>query len=765
MIKMQRSEQSFNRLGLVLMILAALAMAACSGGGSSGSGSSGSGTINALSLPDRIELTNVQDASTASLASRSAAISKAAYNDSGTDYSNQTKSSWVDDTDALDMINTVLGVVKDTGYANFVNMGAYKALVRSVDDNKQAGSGSNTTSTTTEELMEIYVNVTRASNSDPMIVKIWLEVPSGPDDMPMLVRGYFTVTQGVSDTYPYGVMTAHFKGTALQQDGSEGNEIMNMSLSVNAQDGQVILENVDDEFNGSNYMRQRRVQVVANDNVTEGNAYVMEKERDYDSGIYPADWNVEEIAFNPNYFKVHTDVDQFYAKDNLKHRVFNYKLFDAVTGDKVELSSGFPIETAGGKHGYVGYYGLWAPYGVTIANGDTVTDMDGNSYTVFRSAGKLTKNTKDSMLLSALNGVEMYKSVCDVSGCQDTAITWDSTSEQFITLGYRNNNGQIVYYASGDPEYHATVTFGQWEGAWCESLQSYLRLGSLYWDNTTGSATTPTNSSTVSYYVQQTLDPSTATNLTLYTWEFTMAMPIDQTAVTNFDTDMNNYWSGLPTEKTFTFDASTMLLTDGSSNPATLGNLTIPTDSMLNNGYHIGPLTTEHYYTDASPYVWEANEADVYYSWDTGSNDWNQLATVKDGNGNFVSFDAPISFSYTHTTANDINGVSTQDGKTFRLEYDGFSVQIPWKYDETTDEWEPQINIKDGTLMGPSGSDYAIKGTEEALVMAEIPDPGVTFPSNSVGEPTLTYDATKTALVGDVPTTAQLKVIKGEILN
>lgn len=756
---------SFRNVSLILMIAAALALAGCSGGGGSGGSSSGSGSVSALTLPDRIELTNVQDQS-ASSSFRASGLSRAAYNDTGTDYTNQTKNSWVDDTDALEMINTVLGVCKETAYASFVNQGPYKALVRSVDDSKQAGSGSNTTSTTTEQLMEIYVNVTRASNSAPMIVKIWLEVPSGPDDMPMLVRGYFTVTQGVSATYPYGVMTAHFKGNVLNNDGSEGDEIMHMSLSVNAENGQVILENVEDDFQGSNYMRQRRVQVVANEDVTEGNAYVMQKERDHDTAIYPTDWDEAEIAFNAQYFKANEGgTDTFYAKDNLKHRVFNYKLFDAVTGDLIELSSGFPIQTANGQHGYVGYYGLWAPYGITIANGDTVTDMDGNEYTVFRSAGKLTKHTKASMQLSALDGAEMYKSACDSNGCQDTAVTWDDANGKFIKLGYRNDNGQIIYYTSGDPEYQAQVTFQQWEGAWCESLHAYLRLGSLYqYDMYNNPTVTPTGSSTVYYHTEQTLDPSTASDLTLYTWEFAMSMPIDQTAVNNYDIDFSNYWSS-PSEKTFYFDASTMLLTDG-TNPATLGDLTIPDNSMLNyGGYHIGPLTTTRYYQDASPYVWEANEADVFYSWNTGTDDWNQLVTVKDSNGDFVHFDPPISFSYTHTTANDVNGVATQNGKTFRLEYDGFSVQMPWNYDEATDEWEPLINIKDGTLMGPYDDDYVIKATDEALVMSEITDPGITFPSNTVGEPSLTYDATKTALVGDVPSTAELKVIKGEVLE
>jgi hypothetical protein len=760
-------EPSFKHLGLSVLILAAFIMTACSGGSS---GSSGSTSVSALSLPDRIELTNVEDQNASSRASRAAGLSRAAYNDAGTDYANQTKNSWVDDTDALDMINTVLGVVKDTGYASFVNQGAYKALVRSVDDSKQAGSGSDTTSTTTEQLMEIYVNVTRASNSDPMIVKIWLEVPNGPEDLPMLVRGYFTVSQGVSVTYPFGVMSAHFKGNALQTDGSEGAEVMNMALSVSADNGQVILENVDDEFNGSiaQPMRQRRVQVVANADVTEGNAYVMGKERDHNSGVYPTSWDTQQIAFDSQYFKVSDNIgDTFYTKDNLKHRIFNYKLFNAATGAKIELSSGFPIQTAAGKHGYVGYYGLWAPYGTTISTGDTVSDMDGNDYTVFRSVGKLTKHTKSSMGLGALNGVELYKSACDMNGCQDTVVTWDSANSKFIKLGYRDNtNGQIVYYVDGvDSEFQQETTFQQWEGAWCESLRAYLRLGNLYqYDQTNHATATPSDASTVFYHAEETVDPSTAANLTLYTWEYTLDMPINQTGVTNYDTAMNNYWQNPPpTEKTFYFNATTMMLTDG-SNPATLGDLNIPEYSMLNGGYHIGPMTTIHYYTNQSPYLWQANEAQTYYSWNTGSNDWNQLVTVKDSGGDFVSFEPPISFSYTHSAANDVNSVGTQEGKTFRLEYDGFSVMIPWNYDKTTDEWEPQINIKDGTLMGPDDA-YVIKATDEALVMAEISDPGITFPSNNVGEPTLTYDATKTALVGAVPTTAQLKVIKGEPIN
>ncbi len=745
---------TFKHLGLIVTIMAAFMMAAC--GGSSGGGSSASGSVSALSLPDRIELSNVQDTSGA--ASRAAGLSRSAYNDADTDYSQAEKHSWVDDTDALDMVNEILGVVKDTGYANFVNQEAYKALVRQVGDSKQSQSGGSATSTTTEELMEIYVQVTRASNSDPMIVKVWVEEEEGPGDQAMLIRGYFTVTQGVSDDYPYGVMTAHFKGTALADDGSEGDTMFAMAMSVGASGGNVVIENVEDSEEGGGFEFHRKVRVVANADVTEGNAYVSEQETDWDSGLLP-DPTIMQVAFDGTYFKVTEEGQEpvFYAKNDLNHRVFRYELFDAETGDAVTRNSGFPFETADGKHGYVGYYGLWAPHGITVANGDTVYDMDGNTYTVFRSAGKLTKHTRASMLLSDLTGVELSK----WSDGADTIVTWNGTS--FIKLGYRNqDNGQIVYYTADDTtNYHADVTFQQWEGAWCEALKAFLRMGNICFEND-GNTRTPSDSDTVNYHAETTLDPSEATDMTLYTWSFTLDAPIDQTDINGAGAAESSYWSS-PTEKTFTFTAATMMLTDVDADEVTLGSSLDLTGTNYQWGYHIGPLTTTQY--DSSNH-WQANDADTYYTWNTGADEWNQYVTLIDANGDFVSFDAPISFAYTHATADDVNADSTYNGKKFRLEYDGFSVNMPWEFDEASGEWQPLINIKDGTQMGPTGAEYVIKGVEESLIMTAVSGTGITFSSETnVGEPTLTYDATKTALVGAVPTTAQLKVIKGEVLE
>ncbi len=738
------------------LLLATLLLLACGGGGG-GSAAATTEDVRALSLPDRIELSKVDDGA-ASARARALGVNRGAYNDAGTDYTNLVKRSYVDDTDALDMINTVLGIVKDTGYENFVNKGAYKALVRNPDDSGQSQSGSATTSTTTEQLSEIYVNVTRTSNSDPMLVKIWLQV-SGPGDMPMMVRGLFTVSQGVSAEYPYGVMEAHFKGNLV----SDGTEVMQMALSANAENGQVVIENVDDEGIAGGWQRTRHVRVVANADVTEGNAYVSEGSSEDNNLDAPI---VSQIAFDPDYFQVTEGniAPIVYSKANLRHRIYNYKLFNAGTGAKVTRNAGFPVQTQNAQNAYVGYYGIWAPYGTTLANGDTVTDMAGNSYTIFRAGGKLTKHTASNMPISDLTGVELSKFTCDGMSCTDQVVTWNGT-DTFWAIGYRGNNGQIIYYTDADQDFQAPVTFQQWEGAWCESLKAYLRLGSLYFNPNTGIATSPTNTSTVYFHAEETLDPATATNLVLNTNQFTLTCPITQAVIDNAADAENTYWQH-QVETTYYFDAATMMLyrDAGHTTPVIMTDSTLDlSNTRFQGGYQIGPLTEAHYYIDQTPFFWQANDADVYYTWSTGVDEWNQYATLVDGNGAFVAFDAPISFSYTHSTAADVNGVSTFNNKIFRIEYDGFSVNIPWGFDG-----EPLINIADGTLMGP-GDEYVIKAAEESLVMSAITDQavldGVSFDTQQIDAPTLTYDSTKTELVGDVPTTATLKVIKGEVLE
>lgn len=742
-------------LSLLLVVTFGLCCIVACGGDSGGSSS-----VSALTLPNRVELTQVDDGGSG--ASLSGAISRA-YSDTGTDYSSQTVDTWVDDTDALDMVNDILGVCQETGYQNFVNQGAYKALVNKVGESDTSQSGSSSSSTTTESLQEITIDVTRASNTAPMIIKIWVEESDGPGGMPMIIRGYFEVTESVSAQYPYGVMEAHFKGNVLNNDGSEGDQLFTMAMSVSAEGGNVVVEFVESCYEEAHeYERDNRVRVVADSTVTTGNAYVYEKEV---CGL-DTDESTSYFAFNENYFKYTDDggaTETVLDKNDFSYKIYRYKLFDA-DGATVTRTSGFPIQLVGGEnsgqHAYIGYWGLWAPYGVEINNGDTVTRMGSDAeYTVVKVRGKLRVHTKAEILLGDLDGVEM--SYWTDTG--DSIIAW-TTSQVFQKLGSRSmEDGQITYLETPED----LAGFNDWEGAWCEALKAYLPLGRLY-KNDAGESITPDNTSTVNYHEEETVSPATALDMTLYCWQYVLDAPIDQSVIDA--ADEGTYWGDGAIKKTYFFDASELVLKeDNASGEAVI----IPAglDLSASNyqwGLHVSPLTEAPYTVDD---WWKAHDADTYYSWETGDNDWNQFATLIDSSGDYVTFQAPLMLSYTHSTANDINDDAAHNDKKFKMDYDGFELHIPWEFNPDAAEdhkWEPMFNLKDGVVLtGSDATEYVVKGIERAMVMNEASNPSLADDLTvvtTIPAPTLVYDASKTALVGARPTDVEVKVSKGEVL-
>ena len=747
------------------LIAATWLMFACGGGGDSvvtsdAGGTTtdgGSATVSALSMPNRITISSVDDddstvqsfssgMKTIKLSS-DGRVSGYAFNDAGTDYANREKNVWVEDTDALNTVNDILSAVQDSGYEYFVNEGPYKALVKQVGESEQSGGGSTTTSTTTEALMEMTLDVTREDNESPMTIKVWVVEEDGPGDKGMLIRGYFTVTEGVSDEYPYGKMRADFVGIQLDDNGQEaGTPVMNIAMSVDAdEDGKVVVQCVQwcgDEGDVYDYESNSQFRLVAEADMSAGKAYVDMEESVYVGGELYEDQSSDYqgyIAYDQEYFKVQVggaSEPTVYDKGELLRKVYRYNLYDADTGAEVEVNGGFPIQF-GNEYGYIGYWGMWFNDGVEIEDGDTVTDMNDISYTVFSVGGKLRKHTKAEVSLGDLAGVEMSMWVQtgeDGSGA-DLIITWDDVSEEFKIIGHRDQeNGQVVYEDGGTVDF----TENPWAGAWCEALRASMSLGLLY-----ANGADVTNNTPVSYHFEQTVDPSDAAfgDLTLYYY-----------GTVGEDEDPNTYWVN-PTVKTIVFNAETMML---SYNGEELVNETT-------SGW-ISPLLT----TDPGN-PWDGYEAEEFYSWSTGPNQWEQFTTlIGSSSGQFVSFDAPLQFTYVHSTANDLNGDSEYNGKTFKLEYDGTDLSMPWTYDEELDEWLPMFSMKDGTeLTDSENNSYVVKGIEIGVVMREAADPTAASSlviDTTIEPPTVEYDSTQTDLVGAKPA-AVLEVIKGELIN
>jgi hypothetical protein len=70
---------------------------------------------------------------------------------------------------------------------------------------------------------------------------------------------------------------------------------------------------------------------------------------------------------------------------------------------------------------------------------------------------------------------------------------------------------------------------------------------------------------------------------------------------------------------------------------------------------------------------WKAWSAfDVFYTWETGPNNWNHFTAVKDSGGRFVKFDPPLHVEYTHSQTNSALRDFKYNGTKFNLEYAGF---------------------------------------------------------------------------------------------
>ncbi len=123
---------------------------------------------------------------------------------------------------------------------------------------------------------------------------------------------------------------------------------------------------------------------------------------------------------------------------------------------------------------------------------------------------------------------------------------------------------------------------------------------------------------------------------------------------------------------------------------------------------------------------WETwSNFSVFYTWETGPNDWNKFTALKDGSNNYLTFDPPIQVKYTHTG----DGYSNA---TFYLEYGGFGDLwgIPGKcvdFDTGADSecgpntrWIPEFSIADGSEVTAGGTSYLVKAMEKEQRMQSV---------------------------------------------
>ena len=643
------------------------------------------------------------------------------------------------------------------------------------------------------------LNSSRASDSSPHIVTAWIHQKGTESEPDSLISAKVVITEGASEENPYGLFTLNFKANPIDPFTgrvftdfnlfygflkTELDPVTNKVL-LKFTDKFSIPQTVADQF-GIDPMTfiEKATLDKRTDGTGKGTAYTFEK----------APWVPDpagesetfNFAFGQDYFRraevgVSDPIDLCLDRNNFDETVWSYGLYDSTTGARINRNSGFSIKkTEGPKdyYGWIGYWGVWFPEEVTVNDGDEVyrvTYGPGGSetlYNIFKSGGKLKRHQKNALTLKEITNVPLdyYLQTGEGPGVNYRA-KWDGTDFTiFAKLDQMTNMWAPI--SGEDPTMIAL------------SSLPYDRLF-FYSQALNGNVQVKPNCSWVDDHFECTADD--LTDVVFYSDELVYPGDVVPAQLACFNNCLDagklaavpdppatpfgdplcdltcqsawaDYMSWNPfndysspqfdtvpaaaLHATYTLDAATHVLqSDGAD---------VLANKMHSNfqwGYMSGPLFDSTIIDfmacnldgNLNPDTcgWLAwTELYEYYTWETGSNDWNQFIALEDPlvPGSVLTFDPPLLVSYVHEW-DPINkpGVTS----TFYLDYSGFGnlngipgkcvdldtgAEIPCGPDS---RWVPQFSIPEGSEVFDAAApiSYFVKPLEMEQRMAEAADP------------------------------------------
>jgi hypothetical protein len=611
-------------------------------------------------------------------------------------YGTDAQSTHVEDatSESIGEVNMIVCIMAALRPDALVNEGDYIALVdkNKCDSNKRSSTSNSGASSDGAQAAASYitaiVNSSRASNSEPMIVKTWLEM-QGEEDLQQTVFVRISATEAPSASNAYGLFRLDYCDKVEGQVGCPSRGYLEGAASG------LSFYQLDTDGNDSQTTALRLLTTSA----TSGSGRILKDN--------PFEQRAFTFGYDANLYRREDDNgDQCFSRDasdpDTGASVWRYGLYESDSGARVTRDSGFPIEiTTGGKqyNGYLGYYGLSLPNEAmeALADGGTVDKVDysaGNSptrtsYTVLKSPGKLTKYTRKTRTLHAMDKIKFVTFV-DMNAAGFFAgatpnvqyeLYWDDSAGHFTATGKMScgENG----CQTNDLESPQTVSLSYWAAR--GGVQGYSQsLGGEVFISLQG-VSEPVNSEEVLVvYREQDLVypadfPATLFCVQNCPTEASMAAYFQSGVGTGspFVAATRNNWQGTPLASVVTYgtDASTATLRDGTNAVVAFGAAeAYQLQPMFSNGVRTGRLFAELSDAECSAgsgtYCdWKVNDVAVYYQWETGPNSWNQFAAAKDSAGEFVTFDAPLQLAYTVPSGATYGQYAD---KSIVLQYGGF---------------------------------------------------------------------------------------------
>ena len=318
--------------------------------------------IAGLNLPANIEVIQETSAS-ASLA----AVNNAAYNSTGTDYTNAKAEIYIDAgewQEPLTMGDFLICIMNGTG-ADLIPNGTYKALLNMTQcDNEQSSTqvGKKTS------FAEATVVSSRASNTSPQIIKSYIiDTYDENDDgdttdagETMNIVTEVSITESASASNPYGLFTFDWN-----QTNNPSGEFMRGSLAItNDSSTQVGMSMIAQSKNSSDEDNLWAKGLLNKDGSGGKMQVDMQIDKNNDEDFLDSGEIVNfKINFNATHANIDTDgtvVCKNLTESSMTSYVYNYNLYNSTTGALKDITAGLEFLHGNGTsstlRGYAGSY-------------------------------------------------------------------------------------------------------------------------------------------------------------------------------------------------------------------------------------------------------------------------------------------------------------------------------------------------------------------------------------------------------------------------
>ena len=723
-----------NRQTWTVCAAAALLLGGCN------SSNSPTGTSQPLSVPSQMTVVGAQDNQTGNLRlipdryvgqppPPSQGGNTAAA--TGTDYTNDATRLWVHDESLgpMQVINEILCMLDQTGYADpeVLNKGPYVVLVdeaRCEQKGADPSNGGQSTDAAQVAYEEWTVRSDRASAESPHVVSFWIDWEEDfGDEQPIAARlyGLLTIYESPSDAAPYGRFVLHFK--LLPRAAAPGSTavIFKGTLSTVTRDDGLAeytfrnsMGDVDATPQPGQQMSLEQARVVTDG--TTGRAFTAQLRKWNRDGGPEQEASAYHLAYNGQYVArrkvAGTDVVKAFSRTEFDTYPWRYGLYDATTEARLNRQSGFGVRTEAGAYGHAGYHGLWFPENVTVTNGMAVvrpsreSNGTAQSYTVFVAPGKLEKRVRTLSTLANLRNEDLHS--WDNQANRPIMVRWTGTD--LVKVSMFDNDTQR--WQEIDPP---VSILNNYQPGWWVGFNSPARGEiNMIWPEQAPTDATPISIWTVvpiNADSPELADGSLA--LTAYFQMLRSNITQNQANWLNNESPFFADATALNEAKVYSFDKTSLVLKLDDQNVTLLDGVTM--NGRNGGGLHSGPMLTT-----ALEDLGAMQNQGITYRWQTGTQQWNQLRTLRDTNSAFVAFDPPLEFSYTH---NDPTNVRFHN-KVFRLQYEGFGDLhgIPHEEEAGSRRWYPVFGIPTGTALTNQSGNYKVKILEAEQRMREVQD-------------------------------------------